>query len=182
MPGTDGEIVSSGRICSPDCKIRVGFLRERSRQNRRLAAHTHRHAEATQQCRGRDDGFALDPLPVGFRGLGDPLRGVEGPRPDRGRHRSGPGAGAAETIPNPELRIWADAFKACVESHIRDAEILIPWARLDSKDLPGLANVFETERPSGRPSNRLSAPSPSWRMHRTDSTPLCVSFPCCALG
>jgi cyclic beta-1,2-glucan glucanotransferase len=38
--------------------------------------------------------------------------------------------------PEPELLIWADAFKACVESHIRDAGILIPWARLDSKDLP----------------------------------------------
>ena len=35
----------------------------------------------------------------------------------------------------PELRIWAEAFRACVESHIRDAEILIPWARLDSKNI-----------------------------------------------
>ena len=41
--------------------------------------------------------------------------------------------------PESELRIWADAFRACVESHVRDAEILIPWARLDSKDILGLA-------------------------------------------
>ena len=39
--------------------------------------------------------------------------------------------------PEPELLIWADAFKASVESHIRDAGILIPWTRLDWKDLPG---------------------------------------------
>jgi cyclic beta-1,2-glucan glucanotransferase len=38
--------------------------------------------------------------------------------------------------PEPELLVWADALKASVESHIRDAGILIPWARLDSKDLP----------------------------------------------
>lgn len=39
--------------------------------------------------------------------------------------------------PEPDLLVWADAFKACVESHIRDAGVLIPWVRLDSKDLPG---------------------------------------------
>jgi len=39
--------------------------------------------------------------------------------------------------PEPELLIWADAFKGCVESHIRDAGILIPWAHVDTKDIPG---------------------------------------------
>jgi cyclic beta-1,2-glucan synthetase len=47
----------------------------------------------------------------------------------------------------PELLIWADAFKACVESHIRDAEILIPWARLDSKDLPGFVKRLRDRTP-----------------------------------
>jgi cyclic beta-1,2-glucan synthetase len=41
--------------------------------------------------------------------------------------------------PDSELRIWAEAVKACVESHARDAEILIPWMRLDSKPVAALA-------------------------------------------
>ncbi len=41
--------------------------------------------------------------------------------------------------PESELRAWAEAFRACVESHARDVEILIPWARLDSKDILELA-------------------------------------------
>jgi cyclic beta-1,2-glucan synthetase len=49
--------------------------------------------------------------------------------------------------PEPELLIWADAFKACVESHIRDAETLIPWARLDSKDLPGFVKHLRDTMP-----------------------------------
>ena len=51
--------------------------------------------------------------------------------------------------PESELSIWAAAFKACVESHVRDAEILIPWARLDSKEIAGLPKAFESRRPSG---------------------------------
>jgi cyclic beta-1,2-glucan glucanotransferase len=35
--------------------------------------------------------------------------------------------------PDSELRVWADAIRACVESHARDAEILLPWVRRDSK-------------------------------------------------
>jgi cyclic beta-1,2-glucan synthetase len=49
--------------------------------------------------------------------------------------------------PEPELLIWADAFNACVESHIRDAETLIPWARMDSKDLPGFAKHLRDTMP-----------------------------------
>ncbi len=37
--------------------------------------------------------------------------------------------------PNSELRTWADSVRACVESHARDAEILIPWMRMDSKTI-----------------------------------------------
>ncbi len=37
-----------------------------------------------------------------------------------------------------EVRVWATAIRACVESHARDAEILIPWARLPSKELAAL--------------------------------------------
>ncbi len=49
--------------------------------------------------------------------------------------------------PEPELLIWADAFKASVESHIRDAGILIPWARLDWKDLPGFVRQLRDTIP-----------------------------------
>jgi cyclic beta-1,2-glucan synthetase len=42
--------------------------------------------------------------------------------------------------PDSELRIWADSVRACVESHARDAEILIPWMRLDSKPIAALAH------------------------------------------
>ncbi len=41
--------------------------------------------------------------------------------------------------PDSELRTWADVARACVESHVRDAEILIPWARLDSKEMATMA-------------------------------------------
>ena len=44
-----------------------------------------------------------------------------------------------------ELRVWAAAARACVESHARDAEILIPWARLTSKEIVDVA-----ERPPER--------------------------------
>jgi cyclic beta-1,2-glucan glucanotransferase len=48
-----------------------------------------------------------------------------------------------------ELRTSAEAFKACVESHVRDAELLIPWARLDSKDILGLAKALREAAPEG---------------------------------
>ena len=48
-----------------------------------------------------------------------------------------------------ELRTSAEAFKACVESHVRDAEILIPWARLDSKNILGLAKSLREQVPEG---------------------------------
>jgi cyclic beta-1,2-glucan synthetase len=41
-----------------------------------------------------------------------------------------------------ELRAWAKAFQACVESHHRDVKILIPWARLDSAETVCLAKEF----------------------------------------
>ena len=48
-----------------------------------------------------------------------------------------------------ELCTSADAFKACVESHVRDAESLIPWARLDSKSILGLARALREVAPEG---------------------------------
>ena len=48
-----------------------------------------------------------------------------------------------------ELCTSAEAFKACVVSHIRDAEVLIPWARLDSKSVLGLARALREVAPEG---------------------------------
>jgi cyclic beta-1,2-glucan synthetase len=42
--------------------------------------------------------------------------------------------------PDSNLRVWADAIGSCVESHARDAEILAPWMRLDSKPIAALAH------------------------------------------
>ncbi|MBZ5645100.1 MAG: phosphorylase [Acidobacteriia bacterium] len=49
--------------------------------------------------------------------------------------------------PEPALRVWADAFRAGVESHIRDAEILIPWARLGSKNILELVQGLRDSGP-----------------------------------
>jgi cyclic beta-1,2-glucan synthetase len=48
-----------------------------------------------------------------------------------------------------EFRFWAEAARACVESHIQDAKILLPWLRLDPAQVVALA-----ESPSG--------PAPEW--------------------
>ncbi len=39
-----------------------------------------------------------------------------------------------------ELHAWADAALACIESHARDATVLIPWMRLDAKEIVAMAN------------------------------------------
>lgn len=51
--------------------------------------------------------------------------------------------------PDGELLAWADAVRTCVESHLRDAELLLPWVRFSAKDL---AAMFD--HPAG--------PSPEW--------------------
>ena len=50
---------------------------------------------------------------------------------------------------NSEFRFWAEAAKVCVESHIQDAKILLPWLRLDPAEV---RKMFEN--PSG--------PAPEW--------------------
>jgi len=46
-----------------------------------------------------------------------------------------------------ELGVWADAVKACVESHIRDAEILLPWLRRDSVSNPAITRRSQEQAP-----------------------------------
>jgi cyclic beta-1,2-glucan synthetase len=46
-----------------------------------------------------------------------------------------------------ELRTWAEGFRDCVESHARDVEILIPWVRLDPRDMLGLTNDLRDQAP-----------------------------------
>jgi cyclic beta-1,2-glucan synthetase len=33
-----------------------------------------------------------------------------------------------------EVRVWADGARACIDSHWRDAEMLLPWLQLDAKE------------------------------------------------
>ena len=49
--------------------------------------------------------------------------------------------------PDSELRAWADATRACVESHARDAEIFIPWMHLDSEELAAMAERSPEQAP-----------------------------------
>jgi cyclic beta-1,2-glucan synthetase len=53
--------------------------------------------------------------------------------------------------PSSELRYWAEAAKACVESNIRDARVLIPWLRLESQEVTAMA-----ERPSAQAAEWLA--------------------------
>jgi cyclic beta-1,2-glucan synthetase len=46
-----------------------------------------------------------------------------------------------------ELHAWADAVLACVESHARDAAILIPWMRLDAKEILAMAGPSQGSSP-----------------------------------
>ncbi len=46
-----------------------------------------------------------------------------------------------------ELQAWADAALACVESHARDATTLIPWMRMDAKDIAALAECPPAQSP-----------------------------------
>ena len=84
--------------------------------------------------------------------------------------------------PESELRTWADAFRACVESHFRDAEILIPWTRLDPKDIASIGQ--ESSRPSTRmEGDRTVAALRSHARGCTGQIRYCSvsSFPRCAL-
>ena len=46
-----------------------------------------------------------------------------------------------------ELCVWAAAARACVESHARDVEILIPWSRLPSNEIAAMSeNIPERGR------------------------------------
>src|ERR1019366_2486657 len=46
-----------------------------------------------------------------------------------------------------ELQAWADAVLACVESHARDAAVLIPWMRLDAKEIVAMAGHSKSSSP-----------------------------------
>src|SRR5271157_3363878 len=50
-------------------------------------------------------------------------------------------------VSDSELGVWADAVRACVESHVRDAEILVPWVRQDSTGITAMAGSFRERAP-----------------------------------
>jgi cyclic beta-1,2-glucan synthetase len=46
-----------------------------------------------------------------------------------------------------ELRVWSEAARACIESHARDARILLPMLRLDDKYVRALAETAPGQAP-----------------------------------
>jgi cyclic beta-1,2-glucan synthetase len=48
---------------------------------------------------------------------------------------------------NSELTTWSAALSAAIESHARDAEILIPWLRLDAKRFADMAQLRREHAP-----------------------------------
>ena len=46
-----------------------------------------------------------------------------------------------------ELRVWAAAVRACVESHARDMEIVNPWARLQPKQKSEIVETLTKQVP-----------------------------------
>ncbi|HVB56534.1 MAG TPA: glucoamylase family protein [Candidatus Acidoferrales bacterium] len=76
---------------------------------------------------------ALEPLPAGSEALAVrlfELRTLAHTAADIAHAFAQERADAADS----ELRIWSEAIQDCVESHFRDAQILIPWTRLDAKE------------------------------------------------
>jgi cyclic beta-1,2-glucan synthetase len=73
--------------------------------------------------------------------------------------------------PDSELRAWADAARACIESHARDAEILIPWVRLESDEIAAIA-----QRPSEQTPERVVV-EPFFNSVTTSVEPLFNSVP-----
>jgi len=49
--------------------------------------------------------------------------------------------------PESELGVWAAALGTCVESHVRDAELLIPWMRWNAKEIAGMAQRRREQAP-----------------------------------
>ena len=49
--------------------------------------------------------------------------------------------------PESELRVWADAARASLESHARDARIMIPWLRLEPSEVVAMAERPQEQAP-----------------------------------
>jgi len=49
--------------------------------------------------------------------------------------------------PDSELHTWAESVRGCVDSHARDAEILVPWMRQDSKTIMAMAERSREQAP-----------------------------------
>jgi len=46
-----------------------------------------------------------------------------------------------------DLRTWAAAILASIESHYRDARIVIPWLRLEAREIVAMAHRFQDDAP-----------------------------------
>ncbi len=49
--------------------------------------------------------------------------------------------------PDSELRAWGEAVKNAIESNLRDACIVIPWLRLDPKEIVAIAGRSQENSP-----------------------------------
>jgi hypothetical protein len=146
LPGVEGEIIRAGPHLLADCTIQCRLCAKGL--PRSPISHARIIVTRKQLGNAVDEMMAsLEPLPARFHGLGDPLQGVEAHAQtiaDIAQALEQEQGGDLES----ELRTWAEAFKACVESHARDSQILIPWARLDSKSChSGLAKALREHAP-----------------------------------
>jgi cyclic beta-1,2-glucan synthetase len=98
------------------------------------------HTVTRKQLSNSLDALAaiLDPLPVGARDWARRFVDL--------RERAQTVADVAQTLahelvehPDSELRAWAEAARACIDSHVRDARILLPMLRLDDKYVRAIA-------------------------------------------
>jgi cyclic beta-1,2-glucan synthetase len=60
-----------------------------------------------------------------------------------------------------EIRAWADAARACIESHSRDAETLLPWMRLKSAQVLNMARHPVEQAPEWAVLQRLFPSAPT---------------------
>jgi cyclic beta-1,2-glucan glucanotransferase len=57
-----------------------------------------------------------------------------------------------------DISTWAEAAKACSESHLRDAKIFLPWLRLNKKDLTAIAATGASKGPQWPAIEKLFRP------------------------
>ncbi len=81
-----------------------------------------------------------------------------------------------------ELRVWADAARASLESHARDARIMIPWLRLEPSEVLAMAERPQEQAPEWVAIEPFFVTCLLWRMFRIAASPPCANWQRCAHG